>query len=380
MTLSAPVNLLLLQSARTGNYPQAVNALKRGAQVNITDAEGTTALMFAAQRGAIQIVDLLITAGADVNMHRRQFGTTALMFAAAANRSAIVTRLLAANADANATNEDGSTALMGATLADAREIVAMLIAAGADVRQIDTAGDNALNIAISNDRFQLVELLLAAGADVCYRRSDDGKTPLLLIPAAGDAKLLELLLAAGADPQAVDNAGESLLLIAAELGNSRLIQPLIRAGAQIDIQNHDGWTPLIAAVAAGQIAIVTALLDAGADPNLESRDRETALHLAAIVQQSGKSLAELVDSSFKTYPQILHNVRVDDRESRLNWEKCQPLQDGIAEAQSEMGDTGRVLVRASGTEPLIRVMVEAETMEVTQYWTGYLVAIVEKYF
>jgi phosphoglucosamine mutase len=106
----------------------------------------------------------------------------------------------------------------------------------------------------------------------------------------------------------------------------------------------------------------------------------TALHLAAIVKRSGKSLAELVDSSFKTYPQILHNVRVDDLEARLNWEKCQPLQAGIAEAQAEMGDTGRVLVRASGTEPLIRVMVEAESMEVTQYWTGYLVAIVEKHF
>ena len=106
----------------------------------------------------------------------------------------------------------------------------------------------------------------------------------------------------------------------------------------------------------------------------------TALHLAAIVQQSGKSLAELVDNSFQTYPQILHNVRVDDRESRLNWEKCQPLQDAIAEAEAEMGATGRVLVRPSGTEPLMRVMVEAETMQKTEYWTKYLVAIVEKYF
>ncbi len=106
----------------------------------------------------------------------------------------------------------------------------------------------------------------------------------------------------------------------------------------------------------------------------------TALHLAAIVQQSGKSLAELVDSSFQTYPQILHNVRVDDRESRLNWEKCQPLQDGIAQAQDAMGNLGRVLVRASGTEPLIRVMVEAESMDMTKYWTEYLVAIVEKHF
>ncbi len=106
----------------------------------------------------------------------------------------------------------------------------------------------------------------------------------------------------------------------------------------------------------------------------------TALHLAAIVQQSGKSLAELVDGSFQTYPQILHNVRVDDREARLNWDKCQPLRDGIVKAETEMGNTGRVLVRASGTEPLIRVMVEAETMEVTKYWTEYLVSIVEKHF
>ncbi len=106
----------------------------------------------------------------------------------------------------------------------------------------------------------------------------------------------------------------------------------------------------------------------------------TALHVAAIVSQSGKSLAELVDSSFQTYPQILKNVRVDDRDARLNWAKCQPLQDGIAAAEAAMGDTGRVLVRASGTEPLIRVMVEAETMETTKYWTEYLVAIVEKHF
>jgi phosphoglucosamine mutase len=105
-----------------------------------------------------------------------------------------------------------------------------------------------------------------------------------------------------------------------------------------------------------------------------------ALHLAAIVQQSGQTLAELVDRSFHTYPQILKNVRVEDREVRLNWERCQPLQDAIAQAEADMGDAGRVLVRASGTEPLIRVMVEAESAELTEKWTSHLVAVVEQHF
>jgi phosphoglucosamine mutase len=106
----------------------------------------------------------------------------------------------------------------------------------------------------------------------------------------------------------------------------------------------------------------------------------TALHIAAIVQKSGKSLAELVDDSFQPYPQILKNVRVEDREARLNWDRCQPLIQGIREAETAMGSAGRVLVRASGTEPLVRVMVEAETTAMTEQWTNYLVALVEEHF
>lgn len=105
----------------------------------------------------------------------------------------------------------------------------------------------------------------------------------------------------------------------------------------------------------------------------------TALHLAALVQQSGTSLAELREQSFQTYPQLLRNVRVNDRDRRLNWQQCDPVQQAIAQATAAMGDQGRILVRASGTEPLIRVMVEAASAELVEHWTTYLVTMVEQH-
>lgn len=105
---------------------------------------------------------------------------------------------------------------------------------------------------------------------------------------------------------------------------------------------------------------------------------QTALHLTSLVQQSTTSLAELVDNSFQTYPQILRNVRVEDRERRSNWQDCTPLQQEISQAEAAMGEQGRILVRASGTEPLIRVMVEAADRQLTSYWTDRLVRVVEQ--
>jgi phosphoglucosamine mutase len=105
----------------------------------------------------------------------------------------------------------------------------------------------------------------------------------------------------------------------------------------------------------------------------------TALHLSALVKRSGTDLTELLETSFQTYPQLLHNVRVSDQQRRLGWHNCDPLQRAIAQAEADMGDQGRVLVRASGTEPVVRVMVEAATEAMTQYWTSHLVSIVEQH-
>ncbi|MGB3614057.1 MAG: phosphoglucosamine mutase [Elainellaceae cyanobacterium] len=105
----------------------------------------------------------------------------------------------------------------------------------------------------------------------------------------------------------------------------------------------------------------------------------TALHLAILVQQSGQTLAALVDQSFDTYPQVLQNVRVESSDRRRNWSRNPQLQQAIAEAEAAMGEDGRVLIRASGTEPVIRVMVEAASADLVQHWTERLVAAVNAY-
>ena len=105
----------------------------------------------------------------------------------------------------------------------------------------------------------------------------------------------------------------------------------------------------------------------------------TALHLASLVRQSGVSLADLISNSFQTYPQILQNVRVENRDLRLNWQQDEKLQRAIEQAEAAMGDQGRILVRASGTEPVIRVMVEAVSAELTRHWTENLVLAVQQY-
>jgi len=81
----------------------------------------------------------------------------------------------------------------------------------------------------------------------------------------------------------------------------------------------------------------------------------TGLHLVAEMARTGKTIAELA-SVMTVFPQILVNVRGVDHRA-LNSDTV--IADAILAAEAELGDTGRVLLRPSGTEPMVRVMVEA---------------------
>jgi phosphoglucosamine mutase len=100
----------------------------------------------------------------------------------------------------------------------------------------------------------------------------------------------------------------------------------------------------------------------------------TGLQLLAQMSSTGKSLQELA-SAMKVYPQVLINVPEVDK-SKVNSD--QELQKVVQEAKTELGETGRVLLRASGTEPLVRVMVEAQDAGTAQSWAERIARVVEK--
>ena len=85
----------------------------------------------------------------------------------------------------------------------------------------------------------------------------------------------------------------------------------------------------------------------------------TAVQTLSIMKEKGKSLSELAGLMTK-YPQLLVNVRVL---TKAGWETNAAIQEAIREAEEELGSNGRILVRPSGTEPLIRVMAEGPDQE-----------------
>ncbi|MCT0224539.1 phosphoglucosamine mutase [Synechococcus sp. CS-1328] len=103
----------------------------------------------------------------------------------------------------------------------------------------------------------------------------------------------------------------------------------------------------------------------------------TALQVATRLHQAGLSLADWLESSFRPYPQRLVNVTVPDRQRRQQWQQCEPLRRAVEAAEQAMEGQGRVLVRASGTEPLLRVMVEAAEQGQVDHWTHHLAAQAE---
>jgi uncharacterized protein len=279
-------DLALVEAAKNGDREAVRALLRKQPDVNVAEADGTTALHWASYADDLELADLLIRAGAGVNA-ANDLGVTPLWTASLNGSPAMVRRLLEAGANANAALLLGETPVMVAARSGNPEVVELLLARGANPNARAARGQDALMWAVAQKHADVVKVLLAHGADIHARSNvwsqvmavpphglpeynreipHGGDTALMFAARVGDLESAKLLVAAGAKVNDRDAWGVSATVLAAQSGYGDLVEFLLENGADANAAAA-GFTALHEAIMRRDEKIVSALLAHGADPN-----------------------------------------------------------------------------------------------------------------
>ncbi|KAI0545445.1 hypothetical protein F4679DRAFT_462080 [Xylaria curta] len=193
----------------------------------------------------------------------------------------VVERLLTVGADVNVMDKEDKTPLNRAITRGHLNIVERLLKAGANVDTPDHNGKIALSTAVEHGHLIIFEKLLQVGADINIP-DNERKTVLSKAARHGYLNTVERLLKAGANVNISDNKGKTALSKAAKHGYVNTVERLLKAGAHVKISDNKGRTALSRAAECGHLNIVERLLTAGAYAHAMDREGRTAVDKATM--------------------------------------------------------------------------------------------------
>jgi len=317
---AAPAATAVVEAAMNGNRDAVRSLLKDGADVNTAQADGMTALHWAAQKGDVELAKVLLYASANVRATTRIGAYTPLLIASRNGDAAMIDTLLQAGSDPNGATTNGTTALMLASAAGKLDAVTVLIGGGANVHARENVkGETALAFAAAYGRADVVRALTAAKADPMVttkvvdlesfaREEQERFAAERAAQGRGGRGGEPGAQAAGRGAQGPQIAGVnrqynytelvgywggmSPLHLAARQGHVEVAKALLDAGADVNQPvAGDKTSPMLIAIINGHFDLAKYLLDKGANPNQpQDANGATPLYAALNCQWAAKAL------------------------------------------------------------------------------------------
>ena len=256
----------LINAIKSGQRATALDIIsKKSADVNAAEADGSTALLWAANLNDADLAARLLKSGASPKV-RNQLGSTPLGEAALNANTQMIKALLDAGADPNAAGADNQTPLMIVSRTSNVAAAKLLLDKGANPNAKETQrGQTALMWAAASSQGPMMRLLLDRGAEVDTASDIDLMTPLV-----------------SSEPRAQPRppGGETAMLFSTREGCMDCVKALIEKGAKIDLADPEGVTPLITAIFNTHFDVAKYLIEKGA--NIDTWDwwGRTPLYLA----------------------------------------------------------------------------------------------------
>lgn len=278
---TAKVKKVVFEIQGEGKKQKSDQAGEIAADINAQTQSGDTALTWAAAKGQLDTVKILLEAEADPNIANKR-GFTALYYAARDGQKEMLQLLLARKSNPKAAIDDGSTPLHIASQHGHKEIVKLLLEEKVDIDSQNKEGNSPLILAAYNKHIDTVKILLENKANPNISNKK-GETPFYWAFTSNCPKMGESLAKAGADPTlcTIPEYLSALLLEASKDGRVDIVKPLLDKKVEVNAQNREDNTALIFAAHNGHIDVVKLLLAGGADPKLVNKKGESAFSRAA---------------------------------------------------------------------------------------------------
>ncbi|KAL3063110.1 hypothetical protein OYC64_002819 [Pagothenia borchgrevinki] len=276
-------NRTALHYAVAGKNKEAVQLLlQRRVKVDQKDKYGVAPIHLAAWFGSLEILKLLVQAGAEQKVENEE-GLNIMHCAAINNQTAIIEYIMndLQMKELDKEDQSGHRAFALAAEHGCVEMLEMLMVPyDMGTMKPNKRGDTPLHLAARNGHLATVQSLLQS-FDTRDEVNMEGETALYQAAEHGEEECALLLLEAGCDPNILTKANCSALHPVSEKGDTSVVQLLLDYKTHTDFQNQNLEAPLHLAVKNSHIPVIHCLLKAGCNVNVTDKRSQTAMHLAA---------------------------------------------------------------------------------------------------